>query len=595
MRRYVRYGVIALLGAAAALALALLGIAFVMDGDEGFDVEPIRLIGEYSVDGGAWESIASFDGFTRNERHIVVFCGRFECGFEAGELLLLRVQNLRVRMMINGEDAFAFGHGGAAFTRSAGDAWVGYATDGVTPEDEIVLAVETVYRHDAVGALNRFFYNMRTGSERSLLREMTALHRTAFLAGFLLTAFGAVMMLASVVGLCLRLSYARSTLLFGAFSLAGGVWTFLNFDYITLLYARPVFLALLAHFALLSIPIVCALYVRTFVTEKRRFPPLLTALACTAYMLTAGILQACGVLDLAETTDVFLALAAACILVCGATLCRERRASGSRTARLTFLSMLPAFVGALLDMANYHLGLYAQGTGFQLGLLFFVVMQIGILLTALQENAKRTLKLENDLLQSRVTMMLSQIQPHFLFNSLTAIKQLCAVDPERAEECIGSFASYLRINLDSLGRSAIIPLTRELNHTEQYLKLEQMRFGERVRVQYDLRYKGFSLPSLTVQPIVENAVRYGITKRPEGGTVTIFADEADDAYIVRVSDDGVGFDTTKPLSDDRSHIGIENVRSRLSSLCGGELTIESEPGRGTSVIIRIPKREASEE
>ena len=202
------------------------------------------------------------------------------------------------------------------------------------------------------------------------------------------------------------------------------------------------------------------------------------------------------------------------------------------------------------------------------------------------------LRMEDDLLQSRIAMMCSQIQPHFMANALTAIKMLCVSDPAKAEEAVADFASYLRTNLDAMTKNAIIPLTKELSHIEHYVRLEQMRFGERVKVVYNLEYPAFSVPTLTIQPLVENAVRYGITKKPSGGTVTIHAYETEEAFVVTVEDDGVGFDTKAELSKDRSHIGIQNVRSRIEAQCEGTLEIESTIGVGTKATVTIPKREA---
>ena len=203
--------------------------------------------------------------------------------------------------------------------------------------------------------------------------------------------------------------------------------------------------------------------------------------------------------------------------------------------------------------------------------------------------AKRAREQEKELLESRVSIMLSQIQPHFLYNALSSIRQLCESDPEAAQTAIEDFARYLRGNLDSIKRSTPVPFTKELEHIQIYLSLEKMRFEDDLRVVWDVEADGFMLPALTVQPLVENAVKYGVGKKPGGGTVTISTKELPDRYTVTVQDDGVGYDPNKTQDDGRTHIGIDNVRSRLSSMCGGELSIESTPGQGTTAVITIPK------
>lgn len=192
--------------------------------------------------------------------------------------------------------------------------------------------------------------------------------------------------------------------------------------------------------------------------------------------------------------------------------------------------------------------------------------------------------------EANAAVMLSQLQPHFLFNALMAIQDMCHDKAPEAEEAVVEFAEYLRGNLDSLRRLEPIPFRQELNHTENYLALENKRFGGKIRVEYDIRAEEFSMPALTLQSLVENAVRYGVTQRVEGGSVRITSEEKDGAYRVTVQDDGVGFDPANVKPDGRNHIGIHSVRSRLMDMCGGSLSVESVPGEGTTAVISIPER-----
>ena len=198
-------------------------------------------------------------------------------------------------------------------------------------------------------------------------------------------------------------------------------------------------------------------------------------------------------------------------------------------------------------------------------------------------------ELENELLQSQIAIMLSQIQPHFLYNSLVAIKELCHIDPNSAGEAVDEFSHYLRSNLDSLSVKMPIPFERELRHVQTYLSLEKRRFGDKLNFVFDIRAFDFFIPALTLQPIVENAVRHGVTKRDEGGTVTVRAEESEAETILTVIDDGVGFDIGLAHKNEHLRVGIANVRSRLGSMCAGSLLIESEPGVGATAVITIPK------
>ena len=203
------------------------------------------------------------------------------------------------------------------------------------------------------------------------------------------------------------------------------------------------------------------------------------------------------------------------------------------------------------------------------------------------EAEKQAMELE--LKESQISIMLSQIQPHFLYNTLNSIYQLCETNPMRARSMVNSFSEYLRNNLSSLEERALISFETELAHINTYLDIERVRFEDTLEIEYDIKCVNFSLPVLTVQPIVENAVKHGTSKKRGGGRVTIQTMEDGDNYIIKVSDTGAGFDPSKPKNDGKRHIGIENVRQRLSNMCDGTLTIESAVGEGTVATIKIPK------
>ena len=187
----------------------------------------------------------------------------------------------------------------------------------------------------------------------------------------------------------------------------------------------------------------------------------------------------------------------------------------------------------------------------------------------------------------QTALMLSQIRPHFLYNAITAIRNLCKTDPAEAYTSLGLFADYLRGNMDALGNGRLIPFSKELEHIKTYLMLEQMRFGDELEVEYDIRYQDFSLPALAVQPIVENAVRHGATMNENGGRITVTSVKTGEGAAITVTDNGPGFDVGIPPSDGKSHFGLANVRNCLAASGLGELKIDSTPGVGTTVTILI--------
>ena len=188
--------------------------------------------------------------------------------------------------------------------------------------------------------------------------------------------------------------------------------------------------------------------------------------------------------------------------------------------------------------------------------------------------------------QQRIRIMMSQIQPHFLYNTLSTIQALCYKSPEKAAEITGDFSAYLRQNLSSLNEPGLIPFAKVLEHTKSYVKIEETRFPN-IRVRYDIQDSDFSLPPLTLQPIVENAIRHGVRIREEG-IIEIVTQKREDCHEILIRDNGKGFDVKKLEEADENHIGLRNVRDRIKSMCGGSLTVESQAGVGTTVILRIP-------
>lgn len=187
-------------------------------------------------------------------------------------------------------------------------------------------------------------------------------------------------------------------------------------------------------------------------------------------------------------------------------------------------------------------------------------------------------------------LLISQIQPHFLYNVLNTLKYLCKHDPTEAAVSIDKLSAFLRRSMDTFVSTKCIPFEQEMELVENYVYLEKRRFGDKVEVEYDIKATDFLLPALSIQPMVENAIKHGITKKIGGGKVWIKTYEDDDHYIVEIIDNGVGF-YAKDLdeSDGRTHIGIKNTEKRMESMCHGTFHIESAVGGLTKVSMTIPK------
>ena len=195
--------------------------------------------------------------------------------------------------------------------------------------------------------------------------------------------------------------------------------------------------------------------------------------------------------------------------------------------------------------------------------------------------------LNAQLTESRISTMMSQIRPHFIYNTLGSIEQLCEVDPKQAGKLVHHFAKYLRGNFGELDNPRPIQMTQEMEHVRYYISIEKVRFPD-MTFTFEMDFVDFCLPALTIQPIVENAIKHGLMMREKGGTIRVASYETETYYCVLVEDDGMGFDTAV-LQEDRTHMGLRNIRERLKAMVDGNIEIESTIGVGTKVLITIPK------
>ena len=209
--------------------------------------------------------------------------------------------------------------------------------------------------------------------------------------------------------------------------------------------------------------------------------------------------------------------------------------------------------------------------------------------TKARELELEKITLNAQLADSRISTMMSQIRPHFIYNTLGSIEQLCKLDPPKAGELVHNFAKYLRGNFGELDNPKPILMSQEMDHVHHYLSIENVRFPD-MTFTFEMNSEDFRIPALTVQPIVENAIKHGLMKLTKGGTIHVTSYETDAEYCVTVVDDGVGFDVNA-LLDDRKHVGLRNIRERLKVMVNGTLEIESTVGVGTKVTVKIPKED----
>ena len=258
-------------------------------------------------------------------------------------------------------------------------------------------------------------------------------------------------------------------------------------------------------------------------------------------------------------------------------LFRRRNRFSKRQQQALLVYMAAPLASIVIQMFSYGVLLVSLGTlvGAYVMFIFILAEQTDIAVRQARENAEKEFGLK-----------VLQMRPHFIYNAMTGIYYLVDTDPEAAKGAIRDFSQYLHRNFSAVVKTENVPFEEELAHTRAYLAIEKTRFGERLDVRYDTPETAFSLPPLTVEPIVENAVKHGMDPDLDALHILIRTRSLADAWEITVINDGAEFDLSE---SDGEGVGLKNVSDRLRIMCGGTLTITPLEGGGADVTLRIPK------
>ena len=226
----------------------------------------------------------------------------------------------------------------------------------------------------------------------------------------------------------------------------------------------------------------------------------------------------------------------------------------------------------------------------------YLLIYISMILSALSmfcvilsDQIRQYLRQQRELAHQRASIMVLQMRPHFIYNTMTGIYYLCDQDPQKAKQVTLDFTTYLRKNFTAIASEEPIPFTSELEHTRAYLAVEQAQYEDCLLVDFDTPHTMFRLPPLTLQPIVENAVKHGLSSDFPQVHIFVKTRKTSSGSEITVENDGSEFN---PESDAEPHIALSNIRQRLEMMCGGKLTIQPREGGGVVVTVSIPCHKA---
>ncbi len=552
---------------------------------------PAKFFGEYCQGDGEWEiftektSLSAMDGD-------VTLRGHFEYELPEGMEMCLYVNHIGYRLSVNGTVIDE----NAAMTQKlipdyCGRVWMTFVSPGITAEDEVEITLHNPHTYGNSHAYNEFLGLMFAGSDTVVKHYLDPYCSPFRTFGILLISMSILLAGGAIASVFLR---SKGT----SFLWSGSTVYFCAGLYVCLDTADCFFergtLALFTYsqaLVMILFPFFLSLAAMECMRKKERKTAERAIAISGVFDLTLMILSVSGFAVIYDLTKYWVIIEVVFCVLFFILCIRSMKDTGKRKkTALAFFALL--FLTLLFDMAGLGESVYSRAVCTKTIFMVMTVLYIVLLIRDVIVNRKavaRMEKLDKELEESRIAVMLTQIQPHFLYNCLNTIYYLCGKDAAMAQQAISDFSDYLQINLKSLNQKHLVLFTKELKHVKTYLKLEQLRFEDDLHIVYQIGPDNFSIPALSLQPLVENAVKHGICPKEGGGTVTIETWETKEDFVIAVKDDGVGFDVQSIIEEGGKHIGIDNVRRRLWAMSKAILEIDSLPGKGTTATIRIPK------
>lgn len=246
------------------------------------------------------------------------------------------------------------------------------------------------------------------------------------------------------------------------------------------------------------------------------------------------------------------------------------------------------YIAFMIHLLSLQIALFIQNMIFESLLIVTLGLSISTLsmfVIILYDQIEQYLNQQREIYNQRTSIMVLQMRPHFIYNAMMSIYYLCAKDSKKAQQVTLDFTTYLRKNFTAIASEDTVPFEDELEHTRAYLAIEQVQFEDNLLVEYDTPHKNFQLPPLTLQPIVENAVKHGMDPASAPLCIKIQTRQINSGSEIIVEDNGTGFEFGAKLEPNTT---LANIRQRLKIMCGGKLAIQTSEGGGTAVTVTIP-------
>lgn len=573
-------------------------------------VAKVRFYGEYRIGDRQWQEITegqhipatkgdvtlrgNFHMLTPDGEYVGVYRGELPVAFYSNHISLTIYEGSNEPFVMDIENPL---YGSSACSKY----WTGYMLSSGS-EESIEILIHNPHRFGNENAIDEMLSNLSLWSGIDFEKDVLDSGQTQRNIGLFFVIVSLVLLGSALFSALLHVPNTRIIWLLGATILSAGIYLAYSAPGVSFWNESRAANTNILGFSMMFYMLFASGIITYFLKETKRIGYIVTI----ASGVSIGIYFVLPVLTDVYFYDTWLpwviTQSVANIVLLGC-LIKEYIAS-SKKERLVHMGMALLVLAFEADAVATAIGLWEGGA---ISKYVFVVLFIAALFVVLRlilgninaatkakelELQRSRLEAEKNLVEaelkeSRISIMLSQIQPHFIYNTLGTIERMCLKDPQKAFDLVRNFSLYLRGNFSELDSVTPIRFADEIKHVEYYVNIEKVRFPD-MSIEYDVEATEFVLPALSVQPLVENAIKHGLMRLETGGTVKIHSYETPTHFCVEVTDDGVGFDTDAPI-DEKKHVGLRNIRGRLSAMVDGELILESKPGVGTKAIIMIPK------
>lgn len=550
----------------------------------------IHFEGEYSQNGGEWQSLDADTDLSAN-RGDIILRGSFDTELWEGIEINFYLNHIGMEIYRNGE--LLYESSLERYPGMCGSTWLAWDLPEISQDD--VLEIHLYNRHSFGNrnAYRQFLDSVYMGGEVVVENYFKRQSQPYRAAGIFILAVSVALIGTAVGYRLLRLPGNSLLLKSGIMSLMMGAYIYLDTKDISLWGEQMAFITCARRLAMMTAAWLLAACVVELLHGKCRKT---AKIAMTALMAADFILMAvslAGEIELYDTGIYWVAVQGIVSLLLLVLIVIEtiKIKNEGKSKGLLLPSAMILLTVLLLEFVNACTGWWQNGICMKIiftALFVFHLIRAAWLVVKNQRDSIRAEQLKEELKNSRIVLAMSQIRTHFVFNILNAISGMCEYDPQKADETLVMFSHYLRSNINIMEDDEPEAFTKALEYLEEYVHLEQVRFGEKIRFIKNIEADNFKIPPLVLQPLAENAIRHGLLHKKQGGTVSLHTWTENGENIIEISDDGVGFDTTKAPGEES--VGMKNVRFRLQYMVGGTMDVKSTPGQGTTVTIRIPEK-----